>query len=66
MIAANRLIPFTLSHYQTNPFLPSGVFVRSPLTESVAQRTIALPFPNALTEAEIDTVVAALARSIAQ
>ncbi len=31
-----------------------------PVTESVAQRTIALPFHNLLTEAEIDAVVSAL------
>ncbi len=35
-----------------------------PVTESVAQRTIALPFHNNLSEAEVDAVVAALGRAI--
>jgi len=35
-----------------------------PVTENIAQRTIALPFHNNLTEAEIDTVVAALKEAI--
>jgi perosamine synthetase len=34
-----------------------------PVTESVAQRTIALPFHNNLTEQEVETVVAALKRA---
>jgi len=34
-----------------------------PVTESVAQRTIALPFHNNLSEQEIDIVVTALERS---
>jgi len=35
-----------------------------PVTEAIAQRTIALPFHNNLTEAEVDTVVQALKRSL--
>jgi perosamine synthetase len=35
-----------------------------PVTESVAQRTIALPFHNNLTEKEIETVVTALTRAV--
>ena len=31
-----------------------------PVTESAARRTVALPFHNRLTEAEVDTVVEAL------
>ncbi len=36
-----------------------------PLTESIAQRTIALPFHNRLADGEIDRVVEALARALA-
>jgi perosamine synthetase len=35
-----------------------------PVTESVSRRTIALPFHNKLTEAEIDQVVSALRESV--
>ena len=35
-----------------------------PVTESVAQRTIALPFHSNLTEAQVDTVVTALTKSL--
>ncbi len=35
-----------------------------PVTESVAQRTVALPFHNALTEAQVVAVVAALTQSL--
>ena len=35
-----------------------------PLTESIAQRTLALPFHNNLTDAQIDTVVHALTQSL--
>jgi perosamine synthetase len=40
---------------------PSGTL---PLTESIARRTLALPFHNNLTEGEVDTVVAALTQSL--
>ena len=35
-----------------------------PVTESIAQRTIALPFHNKLTEEDIDRVVDELTRSV--
>jgi len=35
-----------------------------PLTEAVAQRTVALPFHNSLAESDIDAVVAALERAL--
>jgi perosamine synthetase len=39
---------------------------RLPVTESVARRTIALPFHNRLTDADIDRVVSALKRAVEQ
>jgi perosamine synthetase len=38
--------------------------LRLPVTESVANRTIALPFHNSLTETHVDQVVAALAHAV--
>ena len=37
-----------------------------PVTESVARRTLALPFHNRLSQAEVDTVVAALRDAVAE
>jgi perosamine synthetase len=35
-----------------------------PVTESISERTIALPFHNNLSEAEVETVVAALKHAV--
>jgi perosamine synthetase len=40
--------------------------VELPVTEDIARRTIALPFHNNLTEAEVEQVVSALAKAVAR
>ena len=49
------------------PYLPAALRPRPgslPVTESVARRTLALPFHNRLTEQDVDTVVAALGAAL--
>jgi dTDP-4-amino-4,6-dideoxygalactose transaminase len=53
--------PIHLQPYILERLGPQAVL---PVTESVARRTIALPFHNRLTLAEVDEVVAALAGSV--
>jgi perosamine synthetase len=59
---------FLPAHCQ--PYLrDAGIASRAeglPVTESVAKRTIALPFHNNLTDADIEQVVSALKRAVEQ
>jgi perosamine synthetase len=58
----NYFAPIHLQPFYRERFgLREGMF---PVTESVAARTIALPFYNSLSEAEIDRVVAALRHAL--